>query len=62
VTPAGASGREDVFTTSYRAEWAHFLAAARGHIEAPELADQLAVHRALEAVYRSADQGRDVIL
>ncbi|HEX9580143.1 MAG TPA: Gfo/Idh/MocA family oxidoreductase [Gemmatimonadales bacterium] len=62
VTPAGASGREDAFTASYRAEWAHFLAVARGHVEAPDLSDQLAVHRALEAVYRSADQGRDVIL
>ncbi|MBI3981462.1 MAG: Gfo/Idh/MocA family oxidoreductase [Gemmatimonadetes bacterium] len=60
VTPAGASGREDAFTASYRAEWAHFLAIARGQLEAPDLSDQLLLHRALEAVYRSADQGRDV--
>lgn len=62
VAPSGASGREDAFTASYRAEWAHFLAVARGHIPRPDLADQLTLHRALEAVYRSADQGRDVTL
>lgn len=62
VTPAGASGREDAFTASYRAEWAHFLAIARGQVETPDLADQLVLHRAIEAVYRSAEQGRDVTL
>jgi predicted dehydrogenase len=62
VTPAGASGREDAFTASYRAEWAHFLAMTRGQVEAPDLSDQLVLHRTLDAVYRSADQGRDVTL
>ena len=62
VTPAGASGREDAFTASYRAEWAHFLAVARGQVDPPDLSDQLTLHRTLEAVYRSADQGRDIVL
>lgn len=62
VAPTGASGREDAFTASYRAEWAHFLAIARGQIARPDLADQLILHRTLEAIYRSAEQGQDVSL
>ena len=62
VTPTGASGRENAFTASYRAEWAHFLAAVRGEVEARELEDQVLVHRTLEAIQQSADEGRDVVL
>lgn len=62
VAPFGASGREDVFTTSYRAEWAHFLAVVRGLITRPDLSDQLTLHRTLEAVYRSATEAKDVSL
>lgn len=60
VTPGGAVGREDVFTASYRAEWAHFLAMVRGDQPAPKLDDQLTLHRTLEAINRSALEGRDV--
>lgn len=62
VTPTGASGRETPFAQSYRAEWTYFLAVARGDLNAPPPRDQLALHRVLEAVYRSADEGRDVLL
>ena len=62
VTPTGASGRETPFAQSYRAEWSYFLAVIRGDVNAPPPRDQLALHRALEAVYRSADEGRDVLL
>jgi predicted dehydrogenase len=62
VTPRGASGRETPFTQSYRAEWTYFLAVIKGDVNAPPPRDQLAVHRVLDAVYRSADEGRDVLL
>lgn len=62
VTPSGASGREDAFTASYRAEWAHFLSLVRGHSAAPTLDDQVTLHRTMEAISRSADDGREVTL
>ncbi|HYK82532.1 MAG TPA: Gfo/Idh/MocA family oxidoreductase [Gemmatimonadales bacterium] len=62
VTPTGASGRETPFAQSYRAEWTYFLAVTRGDVNAPPPRDQLALHQVLEAVYRSADEGRDVVL
>jgi predicted dehydrogenase len=62
VTPTGAAGREDAFTTSYRSEWAHFLAMVRGTMPRPDLSDQVLLHRTIEAVYQSAGQGRDVTL
>lgn len=62
VTPTGASGRENAFTASYRAEWAHFLAVAAGTVERSTLQDQLILHRVVDAVYRSAAEGRSVTL
>ncbi|PYP25091.1 MAG: hypothetical protein DMD51_09595 [Gemmatimonadetes bacterium] len=62
ATPTGASGRETPFAQSYRAEWTYFLAVIRGDVNAPPPRDQLALHRVLDAVYRSADEGRDVLL
>ncbi|HVH09890.1 MAG TPA: Gfo/Idh/MocA family oxidoreductase [Gemmatimonadales bacterium] len=62
VTPRGASGRETPFAQSYRAEWTYFLAVIKGDVNAPPPRDQLALHRVLDAVYRSADEGRDVLL
>lgn len=35
VTPTGATGRETLFTQSYRAEWTYFLAVITGHVNAP---------------------------
>ena len=62
VTPTGASGRETQFTQSYRAEWTYFLAVIRGDVNAPAPKDQLAVQRVVDAIYRSAEEGRDVLL
>ncbi len=62
VTPTGATGRETQFTQSYRAEWMYFLAVIKGDVNAPPPRDQLALQRVLEAIYRSADEGRDVLL
>jgi len=62
VTPTGASGRETQFAQSYRAEWTYFLAVIRGEVNAPPSRDQLLLQRVVDAVYRSADEGRDVAL
>ncbi len=62
VTPKGATGRETPFTQSYRAEWTYFLAVIKGDVNAPPPRDQLALQRVLDAVYRSADEGHDVLL
>jgi predicted dehydrogenase len=62
VTPTGGALSEHAFTTSYRAEWSYFLATARGDVQAPPSRDQLMLHRVMEAIYQSADQGRDITL
>ncbi|HKA59917.1 MAG TPA: Gfo/Idh/MocA family oxidoreductase [Gemmatimonadales bacterium] len=62
VTPTGGTGRETQFIQSYRAEWMYFLAVIKGDVTAPPPRDQLALQRVLEAIYRSADEGRDVLL
>ena len=61
VTPTGAAGRETVFAQSYRAEWTYFLAVIRGEVNAPPPKDQLLLQRVVDAVYRSAAEGRDVV-
>ena len=62
VSPSGASQRESAFIQSYRAELAHFLAVLRedAAYEAPN--DQVTVYRGLEAVYRAADDGKEIRL
>ena len=60
VSPSGAVGRENPFTVSYRAEWAHFLAVVRGQAPAPSLDEHLTLHRVVEAIYESASKGKDV--
>lgn len=60
VTPSGAAGRENLISASYRAEWATFLAAVRDEVPPPDLADQLLLHRTMDAIYRSAREGRAV--
>src|SRR5918998_1056430 len=37
VSPTGSVGRENAFTASYRAEWAHFEAALAGEAKVPSL-------------------------
>ena len=62
VSPSGASARESAFLQSYRAQLAHFMAVVRGDVayEPPE--DQVVVHRVLEAIYRSAEEGKEIAL
>jgi predicted dehydrogenase len=60
VTPSGSAARENLIAASYRAEWATFLAVARNEVQAPSLDGQVALHRTMDAVYRSAREGRAV--
>ncbi|MGE0553409.1 MAG: Gfo/Idh/MocA family protein [Gemmatimonadales bacterium] len=62
VSPTGTTSRESAFIASFRAQWAHFLAATRGEAAAPSLAEQVGVLGVLEAVYESDADGRDVTL
>ncbi len=62
VTPTGAAGRETVFAAAYRAEWEFFFAAIRGEVESTSAREQLDLLKLFEALYRSADEGRDVLL
>jgi predicted dehydrogenase len=60
VSPSGASAREIAYYQSHRAQLAHFIAVVSGaaKYEAPE--EQLVVQRALEAIYKSAEEGKEV--
>ena len=62
VSPTGSVGRENAFTASYRAEWAHFQAAIAGEAKVPALQEHLVLHKVVDAIYRSALDGRDVEL
>ncbi len=62
VSPTGSVSRENAFTASYRAEWAHFEAAVAGEAKIPALQEHLVLHRVVDAIYRSAADGRDVVL
>jgi predicted dehydrogenase len=62
VSPTGSVGRENAFTASYRAEWAHFQAAIAGEAKIPALQEHLTLHKVVDAIYRSAFDGRDVTL
>ena len=62
VSPRGAAARESAFIQSYRAELAHFLAVLNGEAEYEPPADQVTLHRVVEAIYRSADEGKEIRL
>jgi predicted dehydrogenase len=62
VSPTSSGSRENAFTASYRAEWAHFAAAVAGEAKVPSLQEHLILHRVIDGIYRSATDGRDVVL
>jgi predicted dehydrogenase len=62
VSPPGSVSRENAFTASYRAEWAHFQAAIAGEAKIPALKEHLTLHKVVDGIYRSAVDGRDVEL
>jgi predicted dehydrogenase len=62
VAPTASGGRENPFVASIRAEWAHFQAAIAGEAKPPALHEHVTLHKVLDAIYRSAQDGRDVQL
>jgi predicted dehydrogenase len=62
VSPRGAAARESAFIQSYRAELAHFVSVVAGETEYEAPADQVTLHRTVEAIYRSADEGKEIRL
>jgi Predicted dehydrogenases and related proteins len=60
VTPRGAAARESAFMQSYRAELAHFIAVVQEDASYEPPTDQLAVLRLTEAIYRSAEEGKEI--
>jgi predicted dehydrogenase len=62
VSPTGAAARENAFIQSYRAELAHFVAVLKGEAPYEAPTDQVMTHRILEAIYKAADEGKEVRL
>jgi predicted dehydrogenase len=62
VSPSGAAARESAFLQSYRAELTHFVAILKGDAQYEPPVDQLEVMRVMEAIYKSADEGREISL
>jgi predicted dehydrogenase len=62
VSPTGAAARESAFLQSYRAELAHFISVVQGESRYDPPEDQIQVHRLVEAVYKSAEEGKEIRL
>jgi predicted dehydrogenase len=62
VSPGGAAARDSAFQQSYRAQLAHFVAVLRGEAPYEPPTDQAAVTRVLEAVYKAADERKEIRL
>lgn len=62
VSPSGAATRDTAFIQSYRSELAHFVAAIRGDIEQDPPTDQVRLYKLIDAVYRAADEGKELKL
>jgi len=60
VSRSGAAGRESAFIQSYRAELAHFVAIVRGETAYEPPTDQVKLHRVVEAIYKAAEESKEV--
>jgi predicted dehydrogenase len=60
VSPTGAAARESPFQQSYRAEIAHFLAVIQGEAPYEPPTDQVMLHRVLDAIYKAAEDGKEI--
>lgn len=60
VSPSGAAARESPFLQSYRAEIAHFLAVIREEAPYEPPTDQVLVQKVLDAIYRAAEDGKEI--
>ena len=62
VSPTGAAARESAFVQSYRAELAHFLSVINGDSKYEPPTDQVVLHRIAEAIYKAADEEKEIRL
>ncbi len=62
VSPHGAAARESTFIQSYRAELAHFVSVIAGETEYEAPIDQVTLLKTVEAIYKSADEGKEIRL
>ncbi len=62
VSPAGASTRESATLQSYRAQDAHFLAVVHGTSPYKPPTDQLVLHKTLDAIYKAANEEKEIRL
>ncbi|MBI2796863.1 MAG: Gfo/Idh/MocA family oxidoreductase [Gemmatimonadetes bacterium] len=62
VSPTGGAARESATLQSYRAQDTHFLSVLAGESPYKPPTDQLVLHRALEAIYRAANEEKEIRL
>jgi predicted dehydrogenase len=62
VSPTGAAARESAFVQSYRAELAHFLSVVSGDSKYEPPTDQVVLHKIAEAIYKAADEEKEIRL
>jgi len=62
VSPTGAAGRESAFIQSYRAELAHFVAVVREESPYEPPTDQVRLVKIVEAIYKSAEEEKEIRL
>jgi len=62
VTPRLAPGTENVYRASYRRELDYFLGVVQGKREEPLPREQETLLRIVDACYRSAEEGREIVL
>ena len=62
VSPSDAEARVSVFLQSYRAELARFIAVVNEETPYDPPEDQLVVMKLVEAIYKAAEEGREVRL
>ena len=60
VSPTGGAARESASMQSYRAQDAHFLSVIAGQTPYRVPTDQLILHRTLEAIYKAANEEKEV--
>ncbi|MBI3791419.1 MAG: Gfo/Idh/MocA family oxidoreductase [Gemmatimonadetes bacterium] len=62
VSPSGASARDSATFQSYRAQDAHFLSVIDGTVPYKPPTDQLVLHRTLDAIYKAANEEKEIRL
>ena len=62
VSPTGAAARDSAFVQSYRAELAHFLSVISGDSKYEPPTDQVVLHKVAEAIYKAADEEKEIRL